>query len=472
MNPFRHAWLAALSIAAVGCAELPTDNRRSVDLIVEAEYLLTMTSETVARDQAVAIDAGIIVAVDDAQAIASRFRADKTIGGEARVLMPGLVNGHTHAAMALMRGIADDLELMTWLTQYIFPAELELVDEDFIATGTTLACYEMIRGGITSFVDMYFFPDTVAQAVVDCGLRAIVVPSVIEQASPDAENFSQSLSQAIDFAERWRDKHPRIIPALGAHSVYTIGRDALETLVAAANDYDLAISIHVAESPFEMQITAENYGKSPVALLEELGYLDVPLIAAHVVHGDTDDWQRMARQNVGAIHNPTSNLKLSSGVSPVVDMRRAGVTVGLGTDGAASNNDLDLWEEIRLASLLAKGIGMVPTHLPAYEALKMATADGAAAVGLADQVGSIEVGKRADLIQIATDDLTFAPLYEPISHLVYVADEHDVVTTIVEGVVLMQDREILTIDATQLRDDVARHRDRIRALVGKGASKD
>ncbi|MEN7342538.1 MAG: amidohydrolase family protein [Pseudomonadota bacterium] len=463
-NSIRVFALLALTLSS-SCQSAAIDTQRNIDLIVDADFLLTMADKGYQENQAVAIDDGRIVAIDSQDVIHTQFVASTVIDGTDRIVMPGLINGHTHAAMSLMRGVADDLELMTWLTRYIFPAELALVDESFIRTGTALACWEMIRGGTTTFVDMYFFPDTVSQTVVDCGLRAIVVPSVIEQASPDAEDFEQSLSQAIRFVKDWQGRHPRITPAIGAHSVYTISEPALKRIIDAAKSLGAPISIHVAESPFEMQTTEAQYGRSPVALLDDLGFLDVTLIAAHVVHGDVNDWQRMAGRQVGAVHNPTSNLKLASGISPVVDMRAEGVKVGLGTDGAASNNDLDMWEEIRLAALLAKGVGMDPTRLPAFEALSLATKDGAEAIGQQSSIGTLEIGKQADLIQVAIDDLSQAPMYDPVSHLAYVADEHDVVTTIVNGAVLMRNREILSIDEDTLREAVAAEKEKIASLV-------
>lgn len=461
-------WVPVLAAMLAACSSAPTigaDN--NIDLIVQADYLLTMTGEPPLRDQAIAIDDGVIIAIGSRISIDERYQADDVITGDGRIVMPGMVNGHTHAAMSLMRGIADDLELMTWLNDFIFPAEIALVDAEFVRVGTTLACWEMIRGGTTTFVDMYFFPDTVAEVTVDCGLRALVVPSVIEQESPDAKTFDQSLRQAQIFAREWRGKHPRVVPGLGAHSVYTISEAALKDVIKVAKELSLTVSMHVAESPFEMATTESTYQQSPVALLDDLGFLDNQLIAAHVVYGSDDDWQRMARDGVGAIHNPTSNLKIASGVSPIVEMRAAGVTVGLGTDGAASNNDLDMWEEVRLAALLAKGIGMDPTFIRAEEALDMATRSGAKAIGLEKLIGTLEVGKQADLIQVDTTDISFAPMYNPISHLVYVADEHDVTTTIVNGNVLMRDKQILTIDEPKLRREVATIREKIAALVGR-----
>lgn len=463
--------LASLSVLFVSsCSTSPTAHSKQqqhADLVVYADHVLTMdVDKPLIADGAVAIVGGEIVAIDTRDRIDRSWSATQTIAGTDRILMPGLVNGHTHAAMTLLRGVADDLELMTWLTQFIFPAEVSVVDAQFVSIGTELACYEMIRGGTTAFVDMYYFPDAVANAVVDCGLRAMVAPSVIEQTSPDAADGEQSLAQAVDFITRWQFRHPRIVPVLGAHSVYTISEPWLRRIQLAAAQANAPISIHVSESQAEIAQIAQAYGMTPIQLLDKLDFLDGELIAAHTVYPDERDILTLADRGTGVVHNPTSNMKLASGASPVSALRNAGVAVGLGTDGAASNNDLDMWEEIRLAGLLAKLIQTDPTALPASDVLAMATLEGARAIGLADSVGSLEVGKRADMIQIETDDLMHMPTYDLNSHLVYVSDSNNVVTTIVEGQVLMLDREVLTIDTEQLRRNVVVQRERIVRELG------
>ncbi len=470
----RKCLITLFVVASSGChgQENPAaDTRAAVDLIVYGDQVMSMTPDSAPIiNGAVAIDGGSIVAIGEANDIDARYRAAQSVAGTGRVVMPGLINGHTHAAMSLLRGIADDLELMEWLTNYIFPTEVALVDAEFVSIGTRLACHEMIRGGTTTFVDMYYFPDAVADAVVDCGLRAIVVPSVIEQPSPDAEDGAQSLAQAVDFAVRWQDRHPRIVAAIGAHSVYTISEPWLQRIEAAAREAKVPVSIHVSESPLEISLTNDNYGLTPVALLDRLGYLELPLIAAHMVYPTAQDIELLAEKGTGVVHNPTSNMKLASGISPVQTMLAAGVKVGLGTDGAASNNDLDMWEEIRLASLLSKVSAMDPTSLPAAQVLAMATRGGAEAVGLGDITGSLEVGKRADLIQVSLDDIDQQPIYDVVSHLVYVSDEQDVVTTIVEGEILMRDGVVLSVDTSLLATDVARMREEILNTVSGAAT--
>ncbi|MBT8137778.1 MAG: amidohydrolase [Gammaproteobacteria bacterium] len=462
--------IACCAALLSACATNPTagDRRTSVDLVVEGDYVLTMNGDEMIASGAVAISAGEIVAVGKAADIAKRYSSTQTISGEQTVVMPGLVNGHTHAAMSLLRGIADDLELMQWLQDYIFPAEVRFVDEEFVRIGTELACWEMIRGGTTTFVDLYYFPDAVAEAVERCGLRAIVAPTVIDQKSPDAENGAQSLAQAAEFARRWKDRNPRIIPAIAAHSVYTLPTEWVRKVRDAAFEIGVPTTIHLSESPFETQVIREQHDSTSTELLERLDFFDNPVIAAHVVWPSDSDKQKLAQHGVGVIHNPTSNMKLASGVSPVSSMLAAGVKVGLGTDGAASNNDLDMWEEIRLATFLAKVSEMDPTALPARRALSLATAEGAAAIGLGDQVGQLAPGMRADLIQVSLADLSFVPIYGVISHLAYVADEHDVTTVIVDGRILMRNREVLSINKYRLRREAGELTARIRAELVTG----
>ncbi|MEO0365032.1 MAG: amidohydrolase family protein [Pseudomonadota bacterium] len=461
MNLWNRLLPLGILIVCSGCAGNAL-TKEPAELIVYGDHVVSMVpGELPLTDGAVAIRDGRIVAVGKRDEIERRFSPAATISGRNKIVMPGLVNGHTHAAMTLLRGVADDLDLMDWLTNYIFPAEVDLVDEDFVRTGTQLACWEMIESGTTSFVDMYYFPDAVAETVVDCGLRAVVAPSVIEQVAPDAPDGESSLRQAVDFIERWRNKSDLVIPALGAHSVYTISEVGLRRIADAAQSVDAPVAIHVSESLNEISITSERYGATPVDVLEMTGILKQPVIAAHVVHPSESDIAKLARHNTGAIHNPTSNMKLASGLSPVAKLRSGNVAVGLGTDGPASNNDLDMWEEIRLASLLAKGDALDPKALPAVDVLAMATRDGAVAIGLGDEVGQLAPGLRADLIQIDFSEVRHAPLYNVISHLVYVADSTDVVTTIVGGRVLMRDRSIVTIDEANLRAKVRRWNGRI-----------
>jgi 5-methylthioadenosine/S-adenosylhomocysteine deaminase len=410
-------------------------------------------SATIIENGAVAIDDGIIIAVGPADNIASEYAAIETMEGENRIVMPGLVNGHSHAAMTLLRGVADDLALMDWLQNYIFPAEVQFVDSEFVRIGTELACWEMIRGGTTTFVDMYYYPDTIAEIVDSCGMRALISATVIDQRSPDAESAADSLQKGGGFVERWKGRNSRITPIFGPHANYTLDAEQLKATRAAALEYDVPISIHLSESPFEVQYSKDTYGTTSIEMMESIGFFDGPTIAAHVVWPEKSEIPILAERRVGVIHNPTSNMKIASGIAPVTEMLDAGVLVGIGTDGAASNNDLDLWEEMRLAALLQKVDRMNPEVLPAITVLRMATSGGAEAIGLDHLVGSLETGKRADLIQVAFEDVHHVPTYDVISHLIYVTDEQDVASVVVDGKVLMRERDMVTIDTKRVTDE-------------------
>ena len=447
---------------------IPSVYAASPDLIVYGDYVLTMEpGAELLRDGAVVIDDDRIIAVGPRQQIDRDYVATRAISGAGRVLMPGLVNGHTHTAMTLFRGMVDDLDLMTWLNQYVFPMEGRFVTPEFVRVGTQLACWEMIRGGTTSFVDMYFYPDDIAAVVADCGLRAVVAAPHIDYPSPGFTGWDDSFAAAQSFVQRWQGKHPRITPAFAPHAPYTVSPEHLRQTVEAAAQLDAVISMHLAEAPSESAFISQNYKTSPVQHAAGLGLYRQRLIAAHMVQlSDEDIATTAAATTVGAIHNPTSNMKLGAGISPVPAMLAAGINVGLGTDGAASNNDLDMWEEIRMAALLHKVSSGDPTALPAPQALAMATRLGAAAAQLGGVTGQLKVGLQADLIQLNVADKTrHLPLYDIESHLVYVLDSTDVVTTVVAGKVLMEERKVRTIDESALRSKVKARSDEIRAAL-------
>jgi 5-methylthioadenosine/S-adenosylhomocysteine deaminase len=429
-----------------------SDSKQKIDLIIQGDYIVSMDADgTVYKDGAVAVDQGVIVAIGSIAEVSARYDSSDLLQGDNRIVMPGLINGHSHAAMTLLRGVADDLSLMDWLNNYIFPAEVKFVDPEFVRIGTELACWEMIRGGTTTFVDMYYFPDTIAEVVASCGMRALVSAPVIDQRSPGGENAADSIAKGIAFVDRWQGRNPRIMPIFGPHANYTLNAGQLRATRAAADAAGVAITIHMSESPFEVQYSQDTYGTTSIEFFESIGFLNGPTIGAHVVWPTDAEIRILAERKVGVIHNPTSNMKIASGISPVAKMLQAGVRVGLGTDGAASNNDLDMWEEMRLAALLQKVDRMDPEVLPASTVLTMATRGGAEAIGIGEQVGSIKVGKRADIIQVSFDDVHFIPTYDVISHLVYVADEQDVATVVVDGRILMRDHEMLTIDTEKVR---------------------
>jgi len=456
-SPVRTCALLVLVVLASSCARNEaTDSAASVaddaiDLIIDGDHVVTMNAEReIILNGALAIDDGVIIAIGTQEDIHNAYTARQTLAGANRVVMPGLINGHGHAAMTLLRGIADDLALMDWLNNYIFPSEVAFVDPEFVRIGTELACWEMIRGGTTTFVDMYYFPDTIAEVVESCGMRAMISATVIDQRSPDAEGADDSIAKGRGFVDRWQNRHPRITPIFGPHANYTLNAEQLVATRTAANELGAPISIHVSESPFELQNSKDTYGATSIEMLNGIGFFDGLTIAAHVVWPTATEIPILAENKVGVIHNPTSNMKIASGISPVAEMLAAGVLVGLGTDGAASNNDLDMWEEMRLASFLQKVDRMNTEVLPADTVLSMATIGGATAIGQDELIGSLEVGKRADVIQVAFDDIHHVPTYNVISHLVYVTDEQDVASVVVDGAVLMEERKVLTIDTDRV----------------------
>jgi len=429
----------------------PADNRTPADIIVTGDYVVTMDAAgSVLENASVVINDGLIVAIAASDEIDSQYSARQHLSGEHRVVLPGLINGHSHAAMTLLRGVADDLALMDWLNNYIFPAEVEFVDANFVRIGTELACWEMIRGGTTTFVDMYYYPDVIAGVVESCGMRALISATVIDQRSPDAENAVDSIDKGLQYISRWKDRNDRITPIFGPHANYTLNAAQLEATRAAANNAGVAISIHMSESPFEVQYSKDTFGMTSIEFFESIGFLDGPTIGAHVVWPTEHEIAILAERNVGVIHNPTSNMKIASGIAPITAMLAAGVHIGLGTDGAASNNDLDMWEEMRLASFLQKVEQMNPEVLPARTVLNMATRGGAEAIGLGTEIGTLQVGMKADVIQVSFDDVHHIPTFDVVSHLVYVTDEQDVLSVIVDGRLLMHDRKMLTIETDRV----------------------
>ena len=464
MNTTTRCFLIVfLALFSAACSTTADD---SIDLIIKGDHVVTMDAEsTVIEKGALAVDDGVIIAVGLAEEIEAKYTAAETLAGENRIVMPGLINGHSHAAMTLLRGVADDLALMDWLQNYIFPAEVEFVDTEFVRIGTELACWEMIRGGTTTFVDMYYYPDTIAEVVDSCGMRALISATVIDQRSPDAEDAADSTQKGVGFIKRWLGKNPRITPIFGPHANYTLNLEQLAATRDAAMDLGVPISIHLSESPFEVQYAKDNYGMTSIDAFESIDFFRGPTIAAHVVWPTDSEIPILAERQVGVIHNPTSNMKIASGIAPIAGMLDAGVLVGIGTDGAASNNDLDLWEEMRLAALLQKVDRMDPEVLPADTVLSMATSGGARAIGLGDVIGSLQAGKQADVIQVAFDDVHHVPTYDVESHLVYVTDEQDVASVVVDGKVLMRDGEMLTIDTKRVSTEARALAARIRSAL-------
>jgi len=457
--------LRAFALLAVAAALLAGGQARTVSLIVANGTVVTVdpARRVIARGS-VAIDGRDIVAVDTAAAIAAAYRGRQTIDATGLVVMPGLINTHTHAPMVLFRGLADDLALMDWLQKYIFPAEAKTVSPEFVRVGTRLAALEMIQSGTTTYTDMYYFEDEIARATKAAGLRGVLGETIIQFPVADAKTPAESLARTERFAREFANDD-LITPAVAPHAMYTNDADTLKASRALADRLDIPVVIHLAETADEVKTSQEKYKATPTAFLESLNFWGPRTIAAHGVHLTPDDIAILARRHVGVSHNPESNMKLASGIAPVEALRKAGVAVGLGTDGAASNNDLDMFEAMRQAAFLHKLVNNDPRAIPAPVALEMATIDGARVLGMEKTLGSLEPGKRADLLIVSMASARQTPMYDPVSHLVYVTRGDDVRTTIVNGRVLMRDRRVLTLDSRQVLADARAMADKVRAAI-------
>ena len=415
---------------------------------------------------AVAIAGRDIVAVGPAKDVLSGWEAEDVVDCAGEAILPGLINAHTHVPMSLLRGLADDLRLDVWLFGYMLPVEREFVSPEFCRWGTLLSCAEMIRSGVTCFADMYYYEHEVAQAAADAGMRAICAETVMKWPTPDAESYDEGLALCRSFIEAWKD-HPLVTPAIGPHAPETSTPEMLRESARLATEYDVPVLIHIAETAGGAEETRNLFGMSPVEVIEEHGLLEARVLAAHCVHITDQERLIMAQRGVGVAHNPTSNLKLASGMADVVDMTEAGIAVGIGTDGQASNNDQDMFQEMHLAALLPKGLRLDPTAMPARQAFAMATIDGARALGLERIIGSLEVGKRADIAVLDLSCVHNVPRFElspdnTFSQLVYAAKGHDVQHVMIDGRWVMRDRTLLTLDEEQLKSSGQR----IAAQVG------
>ena len=439
-----------------------TSNRdlimQQYDIIIKNGTILTMDNRnSVFESGQLCIKGDIIAKVgapDD-----GFFEARKLIDARGGLILPGLMNGHTHAAMSLFRGLADDLPLMEWLNNYIFPAEGRM-DADFVYTGTLLACAEMIMSGTTTFCDMYLFEDQVAQAAFLSGMRCIVGEVLYDFTSPSYGAIEKGFEYTESLILKWRD-NPLVSIAVEPHSLFTCSPDLLTRANEMALQYNVPLIIHVAETLSEIAEVKKSYGKTPIEHLDSLGLLGPHLIADHAVHLNEEGIGLIAEHDVKVIHNPESNMKLASGIAPIPDLQSRGVIVGIGTDGCASNNNLDLFTEMDMAAKLHKVKVMDPTVMDAVTVLRMATIEGARALGLADIAGSLEEGKRADVIIIDTNKPHLTPMYNPFSHLVYAARGNDVSHSIINGRLVMEDRKLLTLD---LKDVMERAKEKSMAV--------
>jgi 5-methylthioadenosine/S-adenosylhomocysteine deaminase len=456
------AWLVSVCCAG---ALVAAQTAQRVSLIVIGRFVITenATHQTLSPG-AVAIDGSRIVAVDTPEAIARRFVANDTIAASDEVVLPGLINTHTHAPMVMYRGLADDLALMDWLNKYIFPAEAKTVSPEMVRVGTRLAALEMIESGTTTFADMYYFEEEIAKAVREAGLRGVLGETIIRFPVADAKTPADALARAEQFIKTFKDDR-LIVPAVAPHAVYTNDAATLTAAAALGRKYNVPVLIHLAETEDEWRIVREQHRMTPTAYLESIGFWGPRTLAAHGVWVSDEDIAVLKRQGIGISHNPESNMKLASGTAPVAKYLEENIALGLGTDGAASNNDLDMFEAMRQASFLAKHATHDPTAVPARTALDLATIGGARALGMEGLIGSLEPGKRADLICVSIDSARQTPLYDPVSHLVYTTRGDDVRTTIVDGVVLMRDRQVKTLDRAAVIADANRFAQKVRDAV-------
>ena len=441
-----------------------------VDWILHNATVVTMDEGyRVLRDGGVAVEGDTIAAVGPAKEILATYTAHELIDCRGSALVPGLVNAHTHAPMTLLRGMADDLRLEVWLLGYMMPVEREFVSPDFCRLGTLLACAEMIRSGITCFADMYYFEDAVAQATAEAGMRAVCSQTVLKFPTPDAASYEDSLASAREFITRWKG-HPLIVPSVAPHAPYTCTPEILQACASLAVEFDVPLHTHIAETREEVDEWREKYDMPVVPWVKKQGLLEAKVLAAHCVHLDDGEIHTLQHAGAGVAHNPSSNLKLASGFAPVVDMLEAGLSVGIGTDGPASNNDLDMFEEMRLATFIAKGVSGDPTALPARLTLAMATRLGAQALHLGHLTGSIEPGKRADLVLVGLRGIHNLPQFnrDPqsvYSRLVYAGKASDVTDVMVNGRWLLREGSLQTIDVEPLIQAAAEYAARIDAFL-------
>ena len=428
---------------------------QKADILFTNAIVLTMDEELHQFEPgAVAVTGNSITAVGHQNDLLANITAPKIVDCQGKVLMPGLINAHTHVPMTLLRGLSDDLRLDVWLLGYMMPVEREFVSPDFVNLGTKLACLELVRSGVTCFADMYYFEEDVAKATAEIGLRAVCSQTVLKFPTPDARFFEESLAMARDFIQRWKG-HPLIVPSVAPHAPYTCTPEILQATAELAMEFDVPLHTHLAETAFEVENSRNEHGMPVIPYVKKYNILDAKVLAAHCVHIDEGEMHTLLRHNAGVAHNPSSNLKLASGFAPVQKMIEVGLNVGIGTDGPASNNDLDMFEEIRLAAFLAKSVSGDPTALPAHVALSMATRLGAKALHMGDIVGTLEPGKRADLILVDLSPLHNSPRFRHNPHgiyaqLVYAAKSTDVTDVMVNGQWIMQDRKLNTIDEADL----------------------
>src|SRR5271157_5270235 len=447
MNYRRGYWMLCVLHLCLSGLFYGQTTKQHADMIITHGTVVTMDSQRhIYDDGAVVVSGDTIVALGPRAEIETKYESRQTIDAKNTLVLPGFINGHTHVPMTLFRGLHDDVTLNDWLYKYIFPAEAKNVNEDFVRWGTRLAAAEQIRSGVTTFADMYYFEDAVAEETKAAGMRGLLGETFIDFPAPDNKNEAAMLAYTEKFLQKWQGD-PLIHAAPAPHSIYTCSKRTLQDAAALARKYHAPILIHLSEMKKEWDDSLKNNGATPAQYLDKIGVLGPDVVAAHCIFVDEADRKILAERQVGCVHNPSSNMMLASGVSPVPELRAAGVAVGLGTDGpAGSNNDLDLMEEIDLAAKLAKITKMSPLALNAQAVVEMATIDGARALHMEKEIGSLEKGKKADLILIGLDEPNAVPMYDVYAQIAYSLKASDVETVMIGGRVVMRDRKLLTVD--------------------------
>ena len=459
--------LACLCVAISSLSALALAQRENVDLIVSGGTLVTMdASRKIYPDGSVAVRGDSIVAVGPRAAVEARYQSVQVIDAHGDLVLPGFINGHTHVPMTLFRGLHDDVTLQDWLYKYIFPAEAKNVNEEFVRWGTRLAAAEQIRSGVTTFADMYYFEDAIAEETKAAGMRGVLGETFIDFPAPDNKSEAEMMAYTDRFLKRWQGD-PLIRAAAAPHSIYTCSKKTLQDAAALARKYHAPILIHVAEMKKEWDDSKKANGMSPVAYLESIGVLGPDVVAAHCIYVDDADRKLLAQRSTGCVHNPSSNMMIASGVSPVPETRAAGVAVGLGTDGpAGSNNDLDLMEEIDLAAKLAKISKMDPLALNAQSVVEMATIDGARAIHMEKEIGSLEAGKKADIILLSLNKPHAVPMYDIYAQIAYSLKGSDVQTVIIGGKAVMQNHLLLTVDEQKVIEKAREYGKSVKTSLG------
>jgi 5-methylthioadenosine/S-adenosylhomocysteine deaminase len=453
--------LSVMTMSLTSADAAVQQRRQRADLLVLGGTLVTMDgTRRIIEDGALAISSGRIIAIGPRTEIQLRYVAKEVIEARGHLIIPGLINGHTHIPMTLFRGLADDIDLQEWLTKYIFPAEAKNVTEDFVRAGTRLGLAEMIRGGTTTYCDMYYFEDAIADETAKAGVRGILGETIIDFPVADNKTNAEGMAYVERFVLRWKG-NDLIVPAIAPHAPYTVSEEHLKAVRAFSDRTGAPIVTHISETKREVDDSLKAKNASPVEYLERIGFLNDRVIAAHLVWPTAEEIGILKRRRVGVIHNPQSNMKLASGVAPVPKMLSEGILLGLGTDGAASNNDLNLWEEMDTAAKLHKVFSGDPKVLTAQQAFELATIRGAEALHLEKEIGSLEMGKRADLVIVERDALNQIPLYNLYSDLVYATKASDVQTVVINGRIVMRDRRLLTLNEAEIRQNASVFRDRI-----------